>query len=160
MRFPGNQRPGAPFAPQSALKGHHNLFPEQTMSVFKGRLRPFVLVLAALAGLAFTAGRTPAASTFDGEWSVVIITEAGTCDRAYRYPVRVTNGQVAYHGEANVTLTGHVDPNGKLNATVRRGDQSASGSGRLSSSTGAGTWTGKSSTSNCAGRWEAEKRAG
>ena len=119
--------------------------------------------LALLVSTAVPAGSAPIASTkaaFDGGWSVLIVTEKGTCDRAYRYPVRVTNGQVAYHGEANVTLTGHVDPNGKLNATVRRGDQSASGSGRLSSSTGAGTWTGKSSTSNCAGRWEAEKRAG
>ena len=25
---------------------------------------------------------------FDGTWSVEILTDSGTCDRAYRYPVR------------------------------------------------------------------------
>ena len=91
---------------------------------------------------------------------MIIITEAGSCDRAFRYPVKVTNGEMKYEGEAAVTLTRHVGPGGKLNATVRRGGQSATGSGTLSSSSGAGTWTGKSSTSICAGRWEAERRAG
>ncbi len=130
------------------------------MSVRAGPLRPLIPVFAVLAGLAGAAGQAPAASNFDGEWSVVIITEAGTCDRAYRYPVKVVNGQVKYSGEAAVTLTGRVDASGRLNATVQRGDQSANGSGRLSSSSGAGTWKGKSSTTSCAGRWEAEKRAG
>jgi hypothetical protein len=132
------------------------------MSVFKGRVRPLVLVFsAAVIGLALAGRQAPAASkNFDGEWSVVIITEAGTCDRAYRYPVRVVNGEMKYEGEAGVTLTGRVDASGRLNATVQRGDQSANGSGRLSSSSGAGTWKGKSATTACTGRWEAEKRAG
>ena len=60
--------------------------------------------LAAIAGLigrpALTTRTTPAASNFDGKWSVVIITEAGNCDRAYRYPVRVTNGVLTFEGEA------------------------------------------------------------
>jgi hypothetical protein len=125
-----------------------------------GPLRPLILVFAVLIGLGSTARQTPAASTFDGEWSVVIITEAGTCDRAYRYPVQVVNGELKYDGEAAVAISGRVDPSGKLNATIRRGEQSASGSGRLSPSSGAGTWKGKSSTTACAGRWEAEKRTG
>ena len=130
------------------------------MTLLTGRIRPFMLALAALIGLAATASQTPAASNFDGQWSVIIITEAGTCDRAYRYPVKVTNGELTYEGEASVAISGRVDPSGKLNATIRRGEQSASGSGRLSPSSGNGTWTGKSSTAVCAGRWEAEKRAG
>jgi hypothetical protein len=130
------------------------------MTRFTGRTRSLALSFAILAASAATASRPPAASNFDGEWSVVIITEAGTCDRAYRYPVRVVNGQVRYDGEAGVTLSGRVDASGRLNATVQRGDQSANGSGRLSSSSGSGTWTGRSSTTSCAGRWEAEKRAG
>jgi hypothetical protein len=132
------------------------------MSVFNGRVRPLVLVFTiALIGLASAGRPAPAASkNFDGEWSVVIITEAGTCDRAYRYPVRVTNGQLTYSGEAGVALNGRVDASGRISATVQRGDQSANGSGRLSSSSGAGTWKGKSATTACAGRWEAEKRAG
>ena len=72
------------------------------MTLLTGPVRPLMFVLAALAGLALTAGQTPAASNFDGEWSVLIITEAGSCDRAYRYPVRVTNGVLKYEGEASV----------------------------------------------------------
>lgn len=129
------------------------------MTLLTGHIRPLVFALA-LIGLASTAGQTPAASNFDGQWSVLIITEAGACDRAYRYPVKVVNGVLSYEGEASVEISGRVDPSGKLKATVQRGDQSANGSGRLSPSSGNGTWTGKSSTTSCAGRWEAEKRAG
>ncbi len=130
------------------------------MSVSKGRLRPVAFAFTAvLIGFASAGREAPAASNFDGDWSVVIITEAGTCDRAYRYPVKVVNGQMKYSGEANVALTGRVDQSGKLSATVQRGEQSAKGSGRLTSSAGSGTWSGKSSTTDCSGRWEAEKRA-
>ena len=115
----------------------------------------FALALASSASRA-----APAASNFDGQWSVVIITEAGDCDRAYRYPVKVMNGEMKYEGEAGITLTGRIDASGRLNATVQRGEQSATGSGRVSASSGTGTWTGKSATTVCNGRWEAEKRAG
>ena len=130
------------------------------MTYFTGLARPLMLVFAVLAGFVAGGRPLPAASNFDGQWSVIIITEAGTCDRAYRYPVTVANGALKYEGDAAVAISGHVEPSGKLNATIRRGEQSANGSGRLSSSSGNGTWTGKSSTTACAGRWEAEKRAG
>jgi hypothetical protein len=132
------------------------------MTVLTGPVRPLLLafaaIFAALACLSGTAGPTPAASNFDGNWSVLIITENGDCDRAYRYPVRVVNGQLRYEGEAGVTISGRVDGSGRISATVSRGEQSANGSGRLSPSSGSGTWKGKSSTTACAGRWEAEKR--
>ena len=38
-----------------------------------------------------------AATLFDGRWSVSIVTEAGdTCDRAYRYALRITDGNITY----------------------------------------------------------------
>ena len=121
-----------------------------------------LMALCAVALVSSASRAAPAVSNFDGQWSVVIITEAGNCDRAYRYPVKVMNGEMKYEGEAGITLTGRIDASGRLNATVQRGEQSATGSGRLSSSSGsgAGTWTGKSATTACNGRWEAEKRAG
>jgi osmotically-inducible protein OsmY len=123
-------------------------------------LRPLLLALAFSAGLIAQVPTAPAASNFDGQWSVLIITENGTCDRAYRYPVTVTNGVLSYQGEAGVTLSGRVDAGGKLNATIQRGEQSANGFGRLSASKGSGTWKGKSSTADCSGIWQAERRAG
>ena len=130
------------------------------MTLFTGLARPLAVALVILAGTALGTSQTPAASAYDGQWSVLIITEAGTCDRAYRYPVRVVNGVLSYEGEAGVEISGRVDPSGRIKATVQRGEQSANGSGRLSASSGTGKWTGKSSTTACAGRWEAEKRAG
>jgi len=123
----------------------------------------FGLVLMPLLALAAGAaiGLHPAlAASFDGSWSVVVITENGTCDRAYRYPVRVVNGEIRYEGEAGIAISGRVDGSGKLSATISRGEQSASGTGRLTRTAGSGTWSGKSKTSACSGRWEAERREG
>lgn len=121
--------------------------------------RSGLLVLPLLTLAMITAPRIPAqAGSFDGNWSVVVITENGTCDRAYRYPVRVVNGELRYEGEAGISIRGRVDGSGKLSATISRGEQSASGTGRLSRTGGAGTWSGKSKTSACSGRWEAERR--
>ena len=115
-----------------------------------------IAALLALAG----AARPASAASFDGDWSVVVITEAGECDRAYRYPLKVVNGSIRYEGEASVTISGRVDQSGRLSASVQRGEQRADGTGRLSGTSGAGTWIGKSRTSQCSGRWEAEKREG
>ena len=95
---------------------------------------------------------------FDGSWSVLVITESGECDRAYRYGIHIKGGKIFYDGEAGISFTGQVESNGQLAAVVQRGEQGAIGSGRLSGSTGAGTWKGKSNTGACGGRWEAERR--
>ncbi len=120
------------------------------------------LLLACFALLAATVANPPAAraADFDGSGSVVVITESGTCDRAYRYPVRVVNGQIRYEGVAGIEISGRVDRAGRLNATISRGEQSARGTGRLSQGRGAGSWSGQSKTSACSGRWEAERREG
>lgn len=110
-----------------------------------------VLGLACQPSRAFAAGH-------DGNWSVLIITEKGTCDRAYRYAVTVANGRVRYSGEADVNLGGTVTASGLVKVSIRRGDQGANGSGRLSGQSGAGTWHGVGANGACAGRWEAERR--
>src|SRR6185369_794742 len=92
----------------------------------------------------------------DGTWSVLIVTEQGTCDRAYRYPVRISNGSVGYAGEASFNVTGRVGANGAVTVTVSRGSQSASGSDILSSSDASGYW--RSASGECSGSWTAERR--
>ena len=99
-----------------------------------------------------------AQSSFDGSWSVLIVTQTGTCDRAYRYAVQIERGRVFYEGGAGVEFTGRVDRNGRVNVTVRWGNQSASGTGRLSGNRGGGSWKGRSATSDCSGSWDAERR--
>jgi hypothetical protein len=117
-----------------------------------------VVAFAAAIFLVGASGPVRAQASYDGSWSVLIITETGECDRAYRYGIRIERGQIIYGGEAGVAFTGRVEANGQVSATVRRAEQSATGSGRLSGSSGAGTWKGKSNTGACGGRWEAERR--
>jgi hypothetical protein len=114
--------------------------------------------LAILAASAVPAVPAPIAAkpNFDGAWSVLIVTERGTCDRAYRYPVRISNGSVGYAGEASFNVTGRVGANGAVTVTVSRGTQSASGSGMLSSSDGSGYW--RTASGECSGTWTAERR--
>jgi hypothetical protein len=96
-------------------------------------------------------------STFDGQWSVLIVTQKGTCDRAYRYPVRISNGSVGYAGENSFNVSGKVGDNGTVTVTVSRGSQSATGQGRLSATDGSGMWT--AGSGECSGTWTAERRS-
>ena len=114
------------------------------------------LALATLtAATAYAAIPAQAKTNFDGHWSVVIITEKGTCDRSYRYPVKISDGTVGYAGEAAFDIQGRVGPNGKVTVTVARGDKRANGSGTLSADSGGGQWTG----GECSGTWQAERRS-
>ena len=114
------------------------------------------LALATLtAATAYAAMPAQAKTNFDGNWSVVIITEKGTCDRSYRYPVKISDGSVGCAGEASFDVSGRVNPNGKVTVTVSRGDRSASGSGQLSGDSGTGSWSG----GECSGTWQAERRS-
>jgi hypothetical protein len=102
-----------------------------------------------------------APSRFDGIWSVLIVTEAGECDRAYRYRLRISNGTVRYEGDPGtieIDVEGKVQDSGRISVSVSRGQQRADGSGRISQERGTGTWKGTSGTASCSGRWEAEKR--
>ena len=99
-----------------------------------------------------------AATTFDGNWSVLIVTNSGQCDPAYRYGLVIRNGQVIYEGDAAVNVAGRVSANGAVNVRVSAGSQSADGTGRLSSGQGSGKWRGTGSTGTCSGTWSAERR--
>src|SRR5438105_7721018 len=114
---------------------------------------------AILAGSAMPAAPAPIASgkqSLDGNWSVLIVTEQGKCDRAYRYPVRISNGSVGYAGETSFNVSGNVGANGAVTVTVSRGGQSAKGTGQLSASVGSGRWT--AGSGDCSGSWTAERR--
>ena len=117
-----------------------------------------IIRLASAAVVLLLGAATGSAASFDGNWSVVIITESGSCDAAYRYRLRIQNGVVHYDGEADVNVSGKVEPNGAVRVSVSRGQQRAEGTGRLDSNGGSGTWSGTSTADRCRGRWEAERR--
>jgi hypothetical protein len=115
-------------------------------------LSTFVLLAAAAPGSA-----RPTQSSFDGRWSVVIVTDAGACDRSYRYGLVVSRGRISYAGDSGVMISGGVDPRGRVSVSLRYGQSAAQGSGRLSGSGGEGRWQGASSGSGCSGHWLAER---
>ena len=51
------------------------------------------LLLVAAATIS-SAGLASSGTPFDGRWSVVVETDKGACDRAYRYGLQITNGKV------------------------------------------------------------------
>jgi hypothetical protein len=118
-------------------------------------LRASVLVLLCATSMVGTA---TARTVYDGQWSVLIVTERGSCDRAYRYGVQIINGNVIYDGGGPISLSGRVLQNGSVQVSVSAGNGQAQGSGRLSTNVGRGSWRGRSSTDACSGYWEAERR--
>jgi hypothetical protein len=126
------------------------------MTKIQKNLRNFALGAGILGIATMFGATTPAGSapSFDGIWSVVIVTEKGACDRAYRYPIRIRNGALLAEGSSPATINGKVASNGQVTVTVSAGSKSATGSGRLSGTAGAGSWSG----GECSGTWEAERR--
>ena len=131
-------------------------------------LKRFLLGTALLAGLSATAvaatrapARAPAVppsvDQFDGNWSVSVITDAGTCDRGYRYALHIMNGRI-YYDNPNIAVSGAVNARGQVSVVVRAGGQEAVGTGRMSRDYGEGRWRGRSASSSCSGHWEAERR--
>lgn len=96
-----------------------------------------------------------AAGAYDGNWSVVINTLRGDCDRSLRYSVRIVNNQVVA-GEQSYQAAGRVSPGGEIRVVVAEGGRTASGIGRLAGNNGRGEW--RTSTGQCAGSWTAVRR--
>jgi hypothetical protein len=117
-------------------------------------LRTGVLAVLCLAALPEMAS---AQRAYDGNWSVLIVTQQGNCDRAYRYGVAIRGGNVFYDGGV-VNFTGRVAANGAVTVRVSSGSAVANGQGRLGRNEGQGRWSGQSSGSRCSGYWTAERR--
>jgi hypothetical protein len=118
--------------------------------------------LLVLAGLSLAAAlptlRTAeAVPSYDGIWSVVIVTNQGLCDPSYRYPIRISKGALVNAGNAAVIITGRVAKNGAVIVNVAAGDKTATGTGQLAGKTGGGSWSGGNGA--CSGIWQAERRS-
>jgi hypothetical protein len=105
-----------------------------------------------------TEGAAAARTAFDGSWSVLILTQTGGCDRAYRYGVRISNGYVVNESGESVSLQGRVSPSGAIQVSVASSVGQAVGEGRLLRTSGSGTWQGQGAGGTCAGVWQADRR--
>jgi hypothetical protein len=113
------------------------------------------MLAAAAISTTVAAASYAAAPRYDGRWSVSIVTDKGDCDRAYRYPVRISHGELQNGGSNPFTISGRVAPSGRITVSVSSGSRSAIGTGRLAGDTGAGLWHGGA----CSGTWSAERRS-
>ena len=68
----------------------------------------------ACAGIAALSATAAAARTsYEGTWSVVIMTRSGSCDSALRYQVQINNGYVSNEA-GSVNLQGRVASSGAV----------------------------------------------
>ena len=115
----------------------------------------FAVAGAALGALAALApGKARAAMPFDGSWSVSIITQSGSCDRAYNFAVSIVDGRL---DGANGALLGIVNNKGGVSVQLGGGDRRGSASGRLVGNFGSGRWSGNATGASCSGRWTAQR---
>lgn len=116
-----------------------------------------IAAVAAFANVSMSGARAQGGA-YDGLWSVLVITDQGeTCDRAYRYPVRIRGGKVGHTDpSSSFAIGGRVGAGGTVKVFVARGDKRADGVGRLTRAGGGGKW--RSSKGECSGRWTAERR--
>src|SRR6478752_7825060 len=94
-------------------------------------------------------------AAYDGNWSVLIVTNSGPCDRGYRYGLSIRDGRVFYTGSLSVNVNGWVNNNGAVRVRLSAGSQGATGTGRLSRDYGEGSWRGQGSSGSCSGTWTA-----
>jgi len=116
------------------------------------KLLSCVIAAGCLVALASAA---QARSAYDGSWDLIFVTQRGACDATYNFSVNITNGIVTHPNL--VRFRGYVARSGAVRASVTVQDKFASGSGRLSSNSGRGTWSGYSGSSRCSGYWIAQR---
>ncbi len=109
------------------------------------------LIAASLfAALSFA---TPSvAATFDGDWNVQITSSNAACPSGTSVSIEINNGKVASNN-AVVTASGRVADAGSISVTLASGMKRAVGTGRLSGTSGSGTWR----AALCSGTWTAQR---
>jgi hypothetical protein len=118
-------------------------------------MKTFLLSAASVACLLASAPVAQARSIYDGAWDLVFVTQRGACDPTYNFSVNITDGIVTHPNL--VRFRGYVARSGAVRASVTVQDKYASGSGRLTRTSGRGTWSGYSGSARCAGYWIAER---
>jgi len=115
--------------------------------IFKSATAVRILMLAG------TILATPAAAaTFDGEWNVQIASTNAACSSGTSVSIGINNGQVA-STSAMVTASGRVAEAGNISVTLASGMKRAVGLGRLTGTSGSGTWR----AALCSGTWTAQR---
>ena len=106
------------------------------------------LTLASIAAVPAVAG---SAGRYDGNWSLSVVTEKGSCD-AYRWTIVVSGNQLQRINELPVDASGAIDSRGQASFLVA---SVVKASGQMREASGSGTWDAPSKA--CSGRWQAAR---
>jgi len=125
--------------------------------------RPASFALAVLTIGTLQAGAEPRRSqegtAHDGTWAVQMVTDSGICSSSYNYAIAIEKAAVRYipaPGDSPTQVSGKVGPDGTVDLDITRSVAKVDALGRLSKSTGSGTWN--LAMLGCQGRWTAQKR--
>ena len=104
-----------------------------------------------LSSVAISAEASP---SYDGTWSVQLITQQGKCDPSYSWSVAVNDGRIENAGFF-VQTAGSIDRRGRVTLHVTHGADVVAAFGRALGQTAQGAW--RSATLQCSGAWRAER---
>jgi hypothetical protein len=124
--------------------------------------KQFSTALVVGAGITLSAPIAASAkpASFDGTWSVRLVTETGACDSSYSQTIAIEDGRVqplAVPGGPSTSVSGGVGGDGNVALAIRRSIATADAHGRLNATSGFGTW--KLAALGCSGRWTAQRRS-
>jgi hypothetical protein len=126
-----------------------------TKNTLEHTMKNFLISAIAVSCLVASVSVAQARSAYDGSWDLLFVTQRGACDSTYNFSVNIADGVVTHPNL--VRFRGHVARSGAVRASVTVQDKNASGSGRLSSNSGRGTWSGYSGGARCSGYWTAQR---
>jgi spore coat protein U-like protein len=117
-----------------------------------GHFRKAIISTSILLLLAMPVATPAAAATFDGEWNVQIASTNTACGSGATVSIGINNGQVASTNEL-MKASGRVADAGNISVTLTSGMKRAVGFGRLTGTSGSGTWR----NALCTGTWTAQR---
>ena len=117
-----------------------------------GRFGKVIRFCSLLILVGISIARPAAAATFDGAWNVQIASSNGACPSGASVSIGISNGQVA-SSNGMFSASGHVAEAGAISVTLISGIKRAVGYGRLTATSGSGTWRG----AMCSGTWTAQR---
>ncbi len=111
----------------------------------------------AAAALLFASMLSPAAQaggSYDGVWSVSLLTKSGDCDRSVVSQIQIRDGRVN-ENLLYARIVGNIGGNGVVSLQVVRGNDSLNAYGTVDGTRASGSWT--AAGRNCTGSWTALK---
>ena len=109
--------------------------------------------LSLTAGVILSAPSSANPAGFDGTWSVNLVSSGGMCGSGTSSVLTVRNGSV--RGGSGVSVSGQVGPSGSVSLALNKSGISGFASGRLSGSSGSGSWS--VASLGCSGHWTARR---